>query len=231
MSTVNKSPIEEFESLQTQMNEFSAKFDVALTQKRSTIINDKQLHYVKVNDLKSQETQLQSDIDGLKLKEVKVKSTIKKNMEDLQIQQLKVDELTRKQENLVYEKDDLQNEIDNLNNEVQAINNSLQRSQNSLVEQLRKDYPELLKYELYLGLKIDVVGQDSLRFIFSNIDPNDLDKEVWCELFVGGELFKIGSTYPELSQDTITRVEDDFNHHKEFVKFLKTVRSSLKDSI
>ena len=231
MSTANKSPIDEFESLQSLMNDFSAKFDTALTQKRSAIINDKQLHYVKVNELKNQETQLQSDIEGLKQKEIKVKDTIKRTMEDLQMQQLKVDELARKQDSLLDEKDELQTEIDNLSSQVQTTTDSLEKSLNNLAEQLRKDYPELLKYEQYLGLKIDVIGQDSLKFVFSNIDPNDLDKEVWCELLVGGELFKVGDSFPPLAPDIITLLENEFNHHREFVKFLKTVRALLMDLI
>lgn len=231
MSTINRSPIDEFEALQGLMNEFSANFDNVLTQKRSTIINDKQLHYVKVNELKNQETQLESDIESLKLKEVKVKDVIKKTMEDLQLQQIKVDELIRKQDHLINEKTELQIEIDDLATQVQTINASLERSQSSLAEQLKKDHPELIKYEQYLGLKIDVTGQDSLKFIFGNIDPNDLEKEVWCELHVGDELFKVGDSFPLLSPDVVKILQDEFNDHKELVKFLKSVRILLVDLI
>lgn len=228
---MNISAIEEFDELQNQMNEFSTHFEVALTQKRSNIINDKQLHYVKVNEIKNQETQLQSEIDGLRQKEEKIKNTIKKTMEDLQFQKLKVEELASKQDNLIEEKAKLQAGLDELHKSIHETNIRLTMSQSSLAEQVRRDYPELQKYERYLGLKIEVVGADSLKFVFNNVDPADLDKEVWCELLVGGEQFQLGQTSPTLASDIVNIVEGEFNQHKEFVKFLKTIRTLLIDAL
>lgn len=220
-------PIDEFEAIQNQMNEFSQKFESALTRKRAQIINDKQQHYVKVNDLKNQEAQLQSDIENFRSKETKIKDTIKKTMEDLQLQQLKIDELKRKQHALNQEKANVQGEIDELNHKIQSKSESISQSQRSLSEQARRDSPELLKYEQYLGLRIQVLGQDSLKFTFGNIDPNDYAKEVWCSLLVGGILYKLDETFPPLSHDEKAEIIDELNEKKDFVSFLKSIRLKL----
>ncbi|CAK7894244.1 kinetochore protein Spc25p [[Candida] anglica] len=227
---MDMSAFAEYNVLQMEMEKFSAHFEEIMAKKRSEIINGKQQHYVTINDLSNRENQLNTEINNLRLKEVKVKETIKQSLENLQIQQLKVDELQSKKVDLVGKKEELQTYIDNLNSQIKLTSDTINKTETDLEEQNLRDYPELMKYESYLGLRIEVIAVDILKFIFTNIDPEDYDREIWCELAVGGDLYKIGKTYPELEESLIKTIENEFNDHREFVKFLKRIRVTLRDS-
>ena len=229
MSLENKSSIEGFGGIQVQMNEFTQKFETAIQQTRTRIINEKQQHFMKVNEVRNQENKLRAEIEALRAKETKIKENIKTTMEQLQHQQFKVEELQQKQEQLVREQKALEDEINELSAQRSILVASLEKAKRSLNEQVSRDYAELIKFERYLGLYIEVLGTDRLKFIFRNIDPMNVNKEVWCDLFVGGEKFELGNCNPQLAPETAKAIEDDLNQNKVFVTFLKKIRRTLID--
>lgn len=225
------SAFEDFRSIKDEMSLFTDLFQDKVTATRNIILQAKQEFETSLSNKLSQQAQLQTDIKNLKIKEIKIKDSINKSLENLQIQQLRVNDLESKQVDLTNQRDGLQATIDGLNEQTRLINENLQQTELDLKKQDLADYPELIKYELYLGLRIEVLSVDLLKFIFNNIDSNDIDREVWCDLSVGGDLYKIGETFPKLDPEVVQLIEDDFNSHKEFVKFLKTIRMKLKDLI
>ncbi|ODV80131.1 uncharacterized protein CANTADRAFT_25843 [Suhomyces tanzawaensis NRRL Y-17324] len=221
--------IEEFSVLQAEMKEFSAQIERKLTEKRAQLISEKQEHYIKVNELRSEEARLQNDITNLESKESKTKENLRGALEGLRAQRDKVDELIRKQEQLVDQRNELQQLVSELQKSIQESTHELERSEKSLTTQIRRDYPELLKFEQYLGLRIEAVSIDLIRFVFTNIDTNDFDREFWIQVNVGSETYKVGPSNPEVSPEQLTKLETDFNAHKELVRFLKAARNLFKE--
>lgn len=226
-----RSSIEEFEDLQLKMGEFSVEIERKLTEKRAQLIKDKQDHYIKVNELRSQEQKLHSDISNLQVKETKTKENLNLSIEALQAQRLKVDELVRREEELIEQKNELQQQITQLNKVVESTTEDLTRSQASLENQIKRDYPELIKYEIYLGLKIEAIDTDLIRFVFSNIDPNKSTREFSIELSVGTDTYQVGTSDPDLGTETTQRLQQEFNAHQELVRFLKTTRNIFRDLV
>lgn len=222
---------DDFVAIKNEMEVFTELLDSKISAKRSDIIQSKQQCEINLNNLLNQQSNLKNEIKNLNLKVAKIKDSIKKSLENLQFQQLKVDDLKSKQTDLLEKRDLLQEEQDSLSAQIKELTEKLNKTQEDLNLQQLIDYPELIKYELYLGLRIDVVTVDLLRFIFNNVLADDLDKEIWCELSVGGENYKLGDTFPKLPLETIQLIENDFNGHKEFVKFLKTIRMTLKEEL
>lgn len=227
----NISHIDEFENLQGQMDEFYVRLENSLVDKRTNIMNDKQKHYVRVHELENQEQSMKRNIEQMKVKIDKTKELISKTLEDLQNQQLIVDDLNKKEEHLQELKKSVNKEIEDLNESISKLTNEYDTLKRNLADQVEKDYPELLKYELYLGLKIEVIKENVLRFVFNNIDPHEIDREVWCDVNVGGESLKVERSNPELGQEIIELLENEYDDHKELVIFLKTLRGLLKEKI
>lgn len=225
-----RSPLDDFEALQKQMDDFSVRFDNTVTSKRAQILDDKQRHQVRIHELESQEAQLSAQISALKTKGLRTKDVVKRTLEELQTQQLKVDELQAKHQSLNERKDALQREVDALNSEISTIKRDISDSNTRLDEQTKRDYPELLRYEMYLGLRINAVQANVLRFVFSNVDPVKTERAVWCDLDVGSEIYNVGETHPPLPEAAVEELQADFNRHKDFTIFLKTVRGLLKDA-
>ncbi|CUM68505.1 uncharacterized protein PRCAT00006231001 [Priceomyces carsonii] len=228
---MNQLAFEEFGDLQEQMQDFSSRVEQYLSQKRGSLIEHKQNHYIKLNELRSQEQKLQAEINENKTKEENLKLTIKQSLESLQLQQIKVDELKHKQSELLDHKNHLDKDIEQLRKEMLEIESDLAKSEDNLARQLKRDYPELVKFEVYLGLRIEVIDIDIIKFVFTNIDSNDFERQFWFELHIKEDTFQIKNPNPSLQPETVSSLESEFKKHKEFVKFLKSVRNKFKDLI
>lgn len=226
----NKLPLEEFEDVKNQMEQFSLRFNSLILEKKSLVLNSKQQHINKVNDLERQIQKLKSGIETGKSKREKTAQMISDTMEDLHTKQAKVDEMKQQLEELTALKEQLDGEIAALQTQVSRLEDLLKFSQTNLTEQLARDIGELTKYEMYLGLRIEAVDIDLLKFKFVNIDANDIDKEVTCELFVGEDKYRVLGTDPALPSEKVTPIENAFNEHGEFILFLRAMRTALRDA-
>lgn len=222
-------PFDDFESVRTDMTLFSSQFAGAISKTRMAVIQTKQEFEVQITSLISQQHQLEADIASLRLKERKIKDSIDKSLQNIQMQQFKVSDLQRKHADLQATRDTVQAQIDSLNHQISQVQQSLQDAKLNLSRQQQIDYPEMVRYEQYLGMRIEAALVDVLRFIFFNVDAEDVDREVWCELLVAGELYRLGQALPDLAAKE--QIENEFNEHKEFVRFLKRVRTALQQAL
>ncbi|SGZ53442.1 CIC11C00000003151 [Sungouiella intermedia] len=222
--------LEEFEDVKNQMESFSLRFNNLVLEKKSQVLNSKQQHINHVNELERKIQNLRGEIEAIKARKTKTSKVIGETFDELSAKQSKVEEMNAQLQTLTEEKEKLETEIEALKSLISGLEELLKSSQNNLNEQLAKDVGELTKYEMYLGLRIEAVDIDLLKFKFTNIDANDIDKEVWCELFVGEEKYKIMGTDPTLPNQKVGQIENDFNEHGEFILFLKDMRRVLRDA-
>lgn len=227
---MDSSSIQEFFLLQTELGAFTSKIDEILTGKRRGIINDKQSHYVLVNELKNEHLRLNNEISSLTDKQNKLKHNLSNNLEALQSQQSKVDDLVAKQQVLVASKQEIAGEIDGLNDNIHLLNEQITKSSDNLVVQNNQDSIEIYKFEKFLGLTIYVKSPQLIRFVFNNIDPNNIDKDVWFDLDLSNDRLKVLSSGPEIPSDTVNQLEIEFDSDKNFVKLLKLIRALLKQA-
>lgn len=222
--------LEEFEQVRNQMEEFSLRFNNLILEKKSQVLNSKQQHINGVNELERKIHNLKSDIEVNKVRKQKTAKVIGETFDDLRAKQLKVEEMNMKLQSLTVDKETIEKEIEALKSQVNDLEGLLKLSQKNLSEQPAKDIGELTKFEMYLGLRIEAVDIDLLKFKFTNIDAKNIDKEVWCELFVGEEKYKIMGTSPNLPTQKVQQIENEFNQHGEFILFLKDIRVMLRDA-
>lgn len=212
------------------MNDLTVDFDAYINRTRTEVITSKQDHYGRVTELKSRQAQLEMEISALQQKEKKVKDTITRTLEELQVQQLKVEELRLKEQAQLREREELQKQMSILLQQVRQAEDSLRNQKLDLQAQLLRDHPELAKFEHYLGLRIEAIKEDCVRFIFYNVFWNDVDREVYCQLNVGEDKYIIDGTSPVLEAGVLNRMESLLNDNKNFGKFLKHIREELRDA-
>jgi kinetochore protein Spc25 len=227
----NDSVMKEFDQLLATMKQFTQHLDTTLLEKRNHLITDKQRHHLQVHNLTTEQNKLMNDIASLQHAESNTKAQLELATHQLQIQKSKIDDLIAKQQQLATVKASLVSEITQLNDTIDSSKIQLTQASANVIKQSKRDFPELMKFETYLGLKIESTSIDLLKFIFTNIDPHDCDREFWIELNVGLDVYKLGKSLPDLSQDIIHLLQDEFNEHKELVKFLKTARNLFKDLV
>lgn len=229
-ATTTALPLDQIDELQNQMDAFAARFNALMTEKKTSILTASEQHNNQVNDLQRQIERLEAEIEANELRKEKTIKMINDTVDDLHAKNDKVEDLRKQLRNRTEVKELLDSEVKELKAELSHLEELLKFSQTNLNEQLARDVGELTKYEMYLGLRIEAVDIDLLKFRFGNIDANDIDKEVWCELSVGEERYRVVNTEPSLPTEKVAHIENLFNEHGEFLLFLKSMRSALRDA-
>lgn len=221
---------DDFGDLQSRMNDLTVTFDSYINRTRAEVITSKQDHYGRVTELKSRQGQLEMEIAALQQKEKKIKDTIARTLEELQLQHLKVNELQLKETTQLHERDQLQRQVEAQLQLVRQAEEAVRNQKQDLQAQVLRDHPELAKFEHFLGLRIEAVREDCVRFVFYNVFWDNVDKEVDCQINVGDAKYVLERTNPELLPETAQRIEGQLNETKNFSKFLKNIRLELRDA-
>lgn len=225
--------MQKFDQLQTRMKQFSEQLSMSLTNKRHEMINQSQHNQLQLFNLKNEEKKLTKTIEDLQNVELKVKHQLKQAIEQLQVQRNKVDDLSLKQETLTSKKIELTREIDELTKSIDSIRKTIMLSNKNLQAQMSRDYPELVKYETYLGLKVYATSNRQLRFTFVNLDPKDINRQFWIEIeweLENSTRLKSDPILPQHHLDQLLSYLTDDNNSG-FLKFLINTRKLFKDSI
>lgn len=225
---MNQTLLEEFDLLRVQMRDFQSKLEHKLNAKRVRLMADSQDFELRISELRAQENRLLDQISLLRTKEEKTKENLDRSVHVLESQKEKVDELQSKQAELAAVKEDLQGQVTTLTAQIRSSHEEFDAIQKSLAAQVKRDYPELLKFESYLGLRIIAVSLDLIRFVFTNIDVNDLEREFSIELDVSQDEYRVGTSQPDIGKDASDRLQTEFNQHGELVRFLKSARNIFK---
>lgn len=88
--------------------------------------------------------------------------------------------------------------------------------------------PELNFWETTLGLHIEGVKDDVLRFVFTNIDPSNYTRPFSCTLDLSEQEYKVVKCSPELSTDVLNPIIKSLNISRNVCLFLKQMWKAFK---
>lgn len=109
----------------------------------------------------------------------------------------------------------------------QELEELIRGGRRSAAEAERRERAECARYELYLGLKVEAVAVDVLRFRFANVDAANAHQQVWCELAVESG-YEVGRSSPELLGAERAKLQDELARSQDLAAFLKGVRGALR---
>lgn len=225
------SAVQEFNLLRKEMEDFTLRFQSFTLLQKLNILTSKLQHVNRIKELEKQARALLTEITATNEKTEKTESIVEQSLRDLQNKQEKVDALSMQLEHRKAARGQLQRDVEDMRKEVIDLEETLNSTRSVLGDQAVKDAEELTKFEQYLGLRIEAVDIDLLKFKFVNIDPNDVDREVWCELNVAEQDYRIGLTNPTLPKDLVLKIQKDLNLHGELVVFLQQMRKALRAEV
>ena len=222
----------DFGQLQQTYTELEKNLANALTtipQKVKNISNDQN---TQIRDLNSEIKTLRQDLLAIQLEYSEQSSNLDILLSELEDKgKNKVDELERQRQEAQLINSQGETRLRELGEEHRALTGKLKTLQDQLNGEMRRGIPELSRYERYLGIRIEVLDMTLMRFMFINIDSDDYNREFWIELGIGGSEYSVGDSTPDLGDDVKKYLQDEFNGHQKFVKFLVTTRKLFKRSI
>lgn len=126
---------------------------------------------------------------------------------------------------------------DRINNQIVIFKKQISQRQSAqsqrareLDAQSRLNIPELDFWETYLGLRVDGCGQDDrLRFVFSNVDGREWDREAWFELNMEQRDYEVMNIRPKLatgdSEGELEAAVERLNESRNLNVFLSDIRA------
>ncbi|KAJ9111849.1 hypothetical protein QFC20_002436 [Naganishia adeliensis] len=124
----------------------------------------------------------------------------------------------------------LDSELIKLRHEMMALKIDKQRQKKVLIEQKELDVPEVKKVEYLLGWKIEAVKPTTIWNRFTQIDPNDPEREFSMLIdFSDGNRYAVPNCSPPLSglADLVAQLNED----RDLYTFIKRVRAGFRDQL
>ena len=133
--------------------------------------------------------------------------------------------ITQQRDSHAQHRDRLKSEIASINKQIAARRSAQQAHAKEMEAQSRLNGPELDFWETYLGLRIEGAGQvDRLKFVFSNLDERDWEKEAWFELDTEMREYKVVGCWPKIEEGAVDVCVGRLNESRDLGPFLRGMR-------
>ncbi|KAF7883533.1 uncharacterized protein EAF02_005453 [Botrytis sinoallii] len=221
-----------FDELRDRMAKFTVKFDAFIEQGRKRVLEERNQFRMNVTELIEDQRMKKRDIEVLSSKSSTHQQTLAKEAAETAEMQAAIASLSAQRDAQLATREALKAQIAETQ---KAINGRLaaQKSHAQYIDkQARFNVPELDFWISNLGLMIEGAGQnDRLKFIFTNFDENDYDREAWFELDTSKRDYDIPYCKPKLEKEQIERVVDKLNETRDLRVLLKGMRELFVEAV
>lgn len=133
--------------------------------------------------------------------------------------------ITQQRDSHAQHRDRLRSEIASVNKQIAARRSAQQAHAKDVDAQSRLNVPELDFWETYLGLRIEGAGQvDRLKFVFSNLDERDWEKEASFELDTEKREYRVVECQPKVDEGEVVACVERLNESRDLGAFLRGTR-------
>lgn len=226
-------PSPDYEQMDQKMNDFHGSFKQAMQSYRNHLSELKSQFSEAVQGLIIEQNNIKDQMLELSEKEKKVKSTLDRELETLETTRALVEELQANKQALEENKQSLLDKIAVLDREISQKKDEINNSKKSLHQNLHKDMASVKLYERFLGLKIDGVSTDVIKFIFTNLIPSNPDRtfEIVLDLSDPDGQYRIARVSDLVAEKELGLALRRLNMDRSLVGFLKEVRALFCASV
>lgn len=230
-SNIMSSDLIAVQQLDNKMEHFHQNFKSSIQTYKTLLLNSRNEYASNYEDLIAKQNELKKKIEKLNEDEAKVKELLSNELNTLNDARAKINELTSNEAALVNSKNSIHKKIQILTEQIELKKSELNSSKKDLDRNLQKDLNLVKLYESFLGLKIDSVKDDVIRFVFFNLLQNDLDRsfEVVLDLSDNQGNYRIQSLSYDLPEIEVNNHLNDLNHSRNLILFLKNIRTCFLD--
>jgi len=165
------------------------------------------------------------DIEILELKTAQHSQTISKEAQETSEMQEAISALTLQRDERLAHRDNLRTQIAEVQKTISARREAQLKHRRYLDGQSRYNEPELDFWESYLGLRIEGLGKDDrLKFVYTNVDEREWDREAWFELDTSERDYKVFEMRPKVEREEVESVVERLNETRDLAGFLKGMR-------
>ncbi|KAF1846741.1 uncharacterized protein K460DRAFT_285247 [Cucurbitaria berberidis CBS 394.84] len=214
-----------FDDLRSRMNQFTARFDAFIENGRRRVLEERNQFRMNVAELHEDQRMRRRDIEILELKQTQHSQTVSKESQETSEMQEAISALTLQRDERLAHRDTLRAQIAEVQKSISARREAQLKHRRYLDGQSRYNEPELDFWESYLGMRIEGLGKDDrLKFVYTNVDEREWDREAWFELDTSERDYKVLEVRPKVEREEIDRVIERLNETRDLASFLKGMR-------
>ena len=214
-----------FDDLRARMAAFTEKFDAFIAQGRKRVLEERNQFRINVAGLQEDQRMRSKDIETLAQKYSQHLASLSAQEAETQAAREEIAAITSNRDANAQHRDRLRREISSYNQQINQRKAAQEAYAKDLEDQARLNVPELDFWERHLGLRIEGAGRiDRLKFVFSNLDEKDWDKEAWFELDTEMRDYRITICRPKTEEGEMNACIDKLNESRDLGVFLREMR-------
>lgn len=172
------------------------------------------------------------DIEILTLKQTQHSQTVAKESQETAEMHSAISTLTTQRDERLTHRDALKAQIAEVQKSISARREAQLKHRRYLDGQSRYNEPELDFWENYLGLRIEGLGkEDRLKFVYTNVDEREWDREAWFELDTSEREYKVLEFRPKVEREEVDQVLERLNETRDLSAFLKGMRELFVEAL
>lgn len=235
--------IEALQALQPQMQDLKQAVSSYILYVQDAILKRRTEYQSKLSQLKSQETQLKSEIEMNKKLREQLLEELSTEMRNKDQSSIKLEEMKIQEESIQKQKDVFSKQLEEIESQIGSKIRQINEQRELMKNQTTLVNDKLYQFEQLLGLRIEhsnitddsaIDGTldneiDTIIFIFNNIDPKDFSREA---SFVFDPVnVTILSSNPQLPAKVYSEAINLFLDTKEIAYLWKYLRSALQSEL
>jgi len=214
-----------YEAYSEAKNIFFNNFENWIEKKKIGIEEEKQLHLKTALEDREQKTQILKEMEIYEKKEVDYSKDIEKERKEAENLANQLSEKKKLKINLLSKRDELIYMKKELENKLIKKRKELSYKKMEKEQQVKKNKPELIFYENTLALKINVLNEGVLEFVYTNINKELISKKYSFIIDVSNKNYKILNCDPKIQE--LNSLLNNLNNNRNFYDFLKDMREAF----
>lgn len=214
-----------FDDLRERMARFTDRFDDFIAKGRKQVLEERNQFRINVAELQEDQRMKEKDIEIIAQKSSHHAASLSAQEAETAEMQSAIAAITQQRDSHAQHRDRLKSEIASFKKQIAARRSAQQTHAKEIEAQSRLNVPELDFWETYLGLRIEGAGQvDRLKFVFSNLDERDWEKEAWFELDTERRDYRVVGCRPKVEEGEVEACVERLNESRDLGAFLRGMR-------
>lgn len=214
-----------FDDLRARMAAFTDRFDSFIAAGQKRVLEERNQFRINVAELQEDQRMKGKDIEILAQKSSQHLASLSAQEAETVAAKDEIAAITSRRDGNAQHRDRLRSEIAIYNKQIAARKAAQAAHAKELEEQARLNVPELDFWETYLGLRIEGAGRvDRLKFVFSNLDERDWEREAWFEVDTERREYSVTTCRPKLEEGDVEACVERLNESRDLGTFLRGMR-------
>ncbi|EPY53611.1 kinetochore protein Spc25 [Schizosaccharomyces cryophilus OY26] len=216
-----------YNDLKSKISNFNSIFDRFLQDERKQLLNNRNEYLKEHSNIYENQKKTEKTLDHLRAREQSLNELLEKERvereateQEIQTIQGKADSMRKRRQTVVDEIERCRLVLTTKRQTKEDLD-SLKRKQEQL------NMPELQFWQDYLGLRMEGVHEEVIRFVFTNIDEKDWNKPFSFQINLAQIDYKVTHCRPPVPN--LDDLVNKLNQSRDFYQFLRDIRKSFSN--